>query len=46
LYGVEPTDAATFFAVITATGMGGCLAAIGPAMKAGSVSPLMALRTD
>jgi predicted permease len=46
LYGVEPTDGATFLAVITATEMGGFVAAIGPAMKASSVSPLTALRAD
>jgi putative ABC transport system permease protein len=46
LYGVEPTDAATFFAVITTTGIGGLLASIGPAMKASSASPLSALRAE
>ena len=46
LFGVEPTDAATFLAVIAATVMSGFVAAIGPALKASSVSPLTAVRTE
>ena len=46
VYGVTPNDPITFALVCTTLGAVGLLACVGPARKASSIDPLIALRSD
>jgi len=46
LWGVEPTDPATYAAVVLLLGTTACVAALVPAMRAGRTDPIETLRAD